>query len=519
MNVRTRLAGAFALYIALLAGLSLYHIRTTRRAVASGRALAEIASRFRATSTTQLGRIARSRNYARKYSVTRDKRYLADGLDTTMAAFNAELRTLDATRLTPVERRRLDSLKTVFHVAQLQADSLHQAPAGRDSVIVESLQATFDRAATATAAVSAASQQAMSQKLVEADEAEQSAEDFTLVAAGGAVLLSLLLSAVLARSILNPLAMLTTGTHEISAGRFGYRLNASGSDELAQVARDFNSMTERLDELDKMKRDFVSKVSHDLKTPLSSMQETTGALLDGVAGPINANQRKLLAINHESGQRLHGMLTKLLDLSRLEAGFKPELHVVDARQLVRRSFERISDGSARGRVSLTLGDGVAQYQVKADAEGLSQVVDNLLDNALKFSPSDGTVRVRIVDFASRSDKTPAERWNALQRPAGNRRGAVLITVADEGPGVPDAEKEKIFTRFYQSESGRAVQSRGVGLGLTICQEIVTAHGGVIWVSDNEPCGSVFNILLPEAVRVAGDAASEPAFAAARGRDG
>jgi signal transduction histidine kinase len=516
VNVRTRLGGAFALYIALLAGLSLYHIRTTRRAVASGRVLAQIAGRFRATSTTQLARIARVSSYAQKYSVTRDQRYL-DGLDTTMTAFGVELHRLDSLSLTQGERQSLTRLEEAWRAVQEHADSLRHASAGRDSVLVESLQGTLDRTEVATGVLSAASQQAMSQELVEADLAEQSAEEFTLLTAGGAVLLSLLLSALLARSILNPLAMLTTGTHEVSAGRFGYRLEAEGRDELAQVAREFNSMTERLDALDRMKRDFVSKVSHDLKTPLSSMQETTGALLDGVAGPITASQRKLLAINHESGQRLHAMLTKLLDLSRLEAGMKPELHLMDARELVRRSVGRISDGAARGRVSLTLGDGVGQYLVKADAEGLVQVIDNLLDNALKFSPTDGNVRVRIIDLASRGDRVSADRWSSLHRPAGGRRGAVLITVADEGPGVPDAEKEKIFTRFYQSESGRAVRSRGVGLGLTICHEIVAAHGGTIWVSDNAPHGSLFNILLPEAARSAGDTVPEAALADARGR--
>jgi signal transduction histidine kinase len=514
VNVRTRLGGAFALYIALLAGLSLYHIRTTRRAVASGRALAQIASRFRATSTTQLARISRVGSYAQKYSITHDPRYL-DGLDTTRAAFDAELHGLESLKLTAGERQRLIPLEQAWHGAQAQADSLRNAPRGRDSAIVETLQATLDQTQAETSALSAASQQAMSQELVEADLAEQSAEAFTMLTAGGAVVLSLLLSALLARSILNPLALLTTGTHEVSAGRFGYRLDAHGKDELAQVAREFNSMTERLAELDRMKRDFVSKVSHDLKTPLSSMQETTGALLDGVAGPINASQRKLLAINHDSGQRLHAMLTQLLDLSRLEAGFKPELHVVDAGDLVRQSVEHISDGAARGRVSLTFGDGMGQHYVKADPEGLLQVVDNLLDNALKFSPQDGSVRVCVTDLSSRGDRIPAERWSALQRSTSNRRGAVLITVADHGPGVPDVEKEKIFSRFYQSEAGRAVRSRGVGLGLTICEEIIEGHGGTIWVADDEPRGSVFNILLPEAARPA-DPASSPAFATARG---
>src|SRR5205814_10183710 len=113
-------------------------------------------------------------------------------------------------------------------------------------------------------------------------------------AAIGALILGLLLSAQIIRSIVGPLGRLTEGTREVSAGRFAYRLDATGGDELAQVARDFNSMTERLDELDRMKRDFAAKVSHDLKTPLSSMQETIGVVLDEVAGPLSPKQRQLL---------------------------------------------------------------------------------------------------------------------------------------------------------------------------------------------------------------------------------
>jgi two-component system sensor histidine kinase GlrK len=351
----------------------------------------------------------------------------------------------------------------------------------------------------------------MTRELAESERSERSAEHLTGLAAVGAVLLSLVLSALLARSILDPLVRLTAGTREVSAGRFDYRLEATGDDELAQLAREFNSMTERLDELDRMKRDFVSKVSHDLKTPLSSMQETTGALLDEVAGPLTPKQHQLLAINHESGQRLSSMLTKLLDLSRIEAGLEPDLQILDVRQVLRRSVARVSEGAAEGRVLLTVSDAASKLLVLGDPDGLAQVIDNLLDNALKFSPFDGRVNVQLSDLATRGDAVPAERWAALRR-RGVIPGAVLITVADEGPGIPDDEKERVFTRFYQTESGRAVRGRGVGLGLTICREIIHAHGGVLWTADNQPRGSRFLILLPGALRV-GAESSEPALAA------
>src|SRR5581483_8382228 len=154
-----------------------------------------------------------------------------------------------------------------------------------------------------------------------------------------------------------------------SAGRFNYRLDASGDDEFAQVARDFNSMTVRLDELDRMKRDFVSKVSHDLKTPLSSMQETISVLLDEVAGPVSPKQRHLLELNLESGKRLAAMLTKLLDLSRLEGGLEPDMEMLDLIALVRRSVDRADAARSQRGFRLSFVEPERRVLVRGDANG------------------------------------------------------------------------------------------------------------------------------------------------------
>jgi signal transduction histidine kinase len=129
---------------------------------------------------------------------------------------------------------------------------------------------------------------------------------------------------------------------------------------------------------------------------------------------------------------------------------------------------------------------------------LTQVVDNLLENAVKFSPTGGHVWLRLTPW--KSDAGDSSRGRPIVRAGRLRGGAVLLTISDEGPGVPEDERDRVFTRFYQTEAGRAAHGKGVGLGLTICREIVSAHGGEIWVSDNEPRGSTFCVLLPGAVR-------------------
>lgn len=502
MNVRTKLGGAFAVYIALLAGLSVYHIRTTRRVVSSGHAFSGIAARLR-TTTIQLDRISQISRDAEKYVLTRDTGYLAK-FQRTQRDYDKELRALDSASLRTNERSEFIPLLALWDSTTRWSDSLALR---RNSLLLPLFQESLDRAQVRTQRLGAASQDAMAEELAAARQTEREAEDVSKLAAGGALLLTLLLSAWIARTILDPINRLAEGTREVSAGRFTHRIKADGTDELAQVSREFNVMIERLDAVDKVKREFVSKVSHDLKTPLSSMQETQGVLLDEVAGPLTPKQRQLLEITQESAQRLSAMLNKLLDLSRIEAGIEPERQTVDVRPLLRRSVERVTEvrSDSGPHVSLVINEGPQRFLVRGDADGLTQVFDNLLENALKFSPPGGDVRVRLTDLTVRGD-LPTERWNALRR-RGLTPGAVLVTVADEGPGVPDEEKEKVFARFYQTEAGRAVRSRGVGLGLAICQEIISDHGGAIWIADNEPRGSVFHVLLPGAVKVGGEAAA------------
>lgn len=508
MKVATRLRGAFAIYIALLALVALYHMRTIQRAVASGRALSEISSRLRDASTTQVDRIAQIDNDAEKFLVTRDRGYLRKVLESSRA-YGRDLAKFDTLPVTPAERAALQPLAADWRVASSKVarlGDLADGPPAPAEAALSALQQDLARIRAETEALAAASQDAMTHELDESEAAARAAQRVSWVAAVGALALSILLSALLARSIIGPLHRLAEGTREVSAGRFGHRLDVSGGGEFAQVSRDFNSMVARLDELDRMKREFAEKVSHDLKTPLSSMQETISAMADGIAGPVTPKQRQLLELNLESGQRLSMMLTKLLDLSRMAAGLEPDFQMVDLIALVRRSVDRAGALPSRRAVALHFVEPAQRVLVRADPEGISQVVDNLLENAIKFSPNESTVDVHLTQTLSPAERAAAANQGVKDRLRGR---AVMVTVADEGSGIPDDEKERVFERFYQTEAGRAARGRGVGLGLTICREIVASHGGALWVSDNEPRGSVFHMLLPGAVNAS----------AARNRDG
>lgn len=496
MKVGTRLRSAFAVYIALLAAVLVYHVRTIHRAVDSGRALTVISGRLRVSSTAQQSRIAEMEGDAEKFLVTRDRGYLEKFMESTRA-FGGALATLDSTSMSAPEASARAALVTAWRAVDAQVrelSSIGDMNADAGHAAVGRLQESLERVGAETRRLALASQDAMSDEVTRSESAAQFAERVSWLAAIAALVLSILLSALLVRSIVDPLGRLAEGTREVSAGRFGHRLEAGGSDELAQVARDFNSMTERLDELDRMKRDFVAKVSHDLKTPLSSMQETIAVVLDELAGPLTPKQRHMLELNLESGQRLSAMLTKLLDLSRIEAGLEPDFQMLDVASLVTRSVERMSAAGMQRDVRLSFAELPGRILVRGDALGLGQVLDNLIENAVKYSPPGGIVQVNVAEGAASN--------------AGLRGGALVVSVSDEGAGIPDEDKQRVFSQFYQTETGRGVTSRGIGLGLTICKEIVDAHGGEIWVEDNEPRGSIFCVKLNGAVHAPEAAAVE-----------
>jgi signal transduction histidine kinase len=508
MKVTTKLRAAFALYITLLGVLLIYHVGTIRGVVATGHELSELSERVRATSTEQYIRVAQLGENAAKYSVTHDRGYL-DKFDQLATAYAAEFQTLEEMPLSDRERREIDLVANEWHALGSPTrrlasfTQLGSVRATQDSLAA--LQSELDALQVQTQHVGEASQSEMEERLAQSSSAATLAERISWIAALGILFLSLVLSALIARSISEPLQRLTQGTRNVAEGQFDYRLDSTRDDEFAEVARAFNSMTERLAALDRMKRDFVTGVSHDLKTPLTSMQETISILLDEVPGPLTEKQRTLLVLNQQSGERLSAMLAKLLNLSRLEGGLEPEMQVTDGAQLLRRAVAQAASAAEEHALQVDVIEPDHKVLVECDQDRILQVLDNLLENAIKFSPVGGYVRVEMQVLTERPDEIPRGRWSAArsQRPDSS---LMWITVTDTGPGVPDSEKERIFERFYQTPSGRAVRHRGVGLGLTICREIVGAHAGVMWVADN-PAGSgtVFNVLLPGAFRASPEA--------------
>ena len=212
-----------------------------------------------------------------------------------------------------------------------------------------------------------------------------------------AIVIGGLVSLLLVRTINKSLLQLTQGTRVIAQGNFSHRIPADGRDEFAELARDFNAMSQRLGELDHMKRDFVSHVSHDLKAPLASIRQTAHLLLEEIPGSLNDQQKRLLRFSYNSAERLAAMVGNLLDVSRMEAGSMEYMMApLDLVSLVRTVAEEFQVQSDEKQISIRIESKAdSGVRLACDRDRLVQVIGNLFDNALKFSPCGSEIVARI----------------------------------------------------------------------------------------------------------------------------
>jgi signal transduction histidine kinase len=285
---------------------------------------------------------------------------------------------------------------------------------------------------------------------------------------------SILLSFMIARSIGAPLDHIASAARAVSRRDYDQTLRVAGPQELQSLAVAFNEMVRDVKASHQSQRDFVANVSHELKTPLTSIRGFAQAILDGTAALPDERERAAMVIRDES-DRLQRLVQGLLDLARLDSGQVDfERHRVDLNALLMAVVERLSVKAreAQVRVELNLPEFPA---LVGDGDRLAQVFTNLLDNAIKHSKRDGIVRV----------------WGETSQ------GWVSVHVDDTGAGIPSEDLERIFERFYVVNKARpGGMDRGTGLGLAISQEIVRKHRGYVKAQSRVGHGSRFSVQLP-----------------------
>jgi heavy metal sensor kinase len=282
----------------------------------------------------------------------------------------------------------------------------------------------------------------------------------------------------LARKALRPVQRMTSKAEQIGIDRLDERIAVpGGADELTHLAVTLNAMLDRLEHGVAEKQRFVAHASHDLRTPLAVMR----AELDvNLRGSLPESSRVVLESVREEVDRMSRTVDNLLTLAQADEG---RLQLLTTRVVVsdavHAAIRPLEPAAAAKSLVLAVDDGLGEGdpgEVEADAHQLQQVLTNLIENAIKYTPPGGEVRVST--------------WQ--------RDGEVGVTVADTGPGIPAEARPHIFERFFRVDGARGRTSGGSGLGLAICREVADAHGGRVWVESDDGKGSAFSLALPAA---------------------
>ena len=286
-----------------------------------------------------------------------------------------------------------------------------------------------------------------------------------------AIILAILLAFYNARTINRPVLRLMKGTRDIAKGKFKKHLDISSPPEIKELSNAFNRMYDRLKEVDAMKADFISHVSHELRTPLTAILEASNLLFDGVTDNLVQTRKSLIMIIQEECERLISLVNKILDLSSMDAGMMDYNFLKGSIVLlIEQSILKIKPIAQKKQISINVQLDKNLPLLNLDDEKIGQALDNLLGNALKFTPPGGKVKISAW-FKKKPDQ-------------------ITVSISDTGCGIAKDNIKDIFDKF------KKLQGKGTGLGLSIAKHIVNAHGGKIWVKSEKDQGSVFYFTIP-----------------------
>ncbi len=291
-----------------------------------------------------------------------------------------------------------------------------------------------------------------------------------------AIIIAILLTFLLSRRILAPVKALSQAARQFGKGDFSQRVESADKGELGELATSFNSMAEDLERTERLRRNMVADIAHELRTPLSNLNGYLEAIRDGVIQPEEAT----IASLNEEAATLARLVEDLQEISISDAGelnliFQPD----DVGRLVRETTNGLqAKATAKGlTINVDISEDLPQANI--DSHRIRQVLNNLLENAIAHTASGGRITVT----------------------ARQREGRIYVSVADNGEGIPAEDLPNIFERFYRVDKSRSRATGGSGLGLTIARRIVEAHGGRIEVESQMGYGSIFTFDIPMLNRI------------------
>jgi two-component system, OmpR family, sensor kinase len=300
-----------------------------------------------------------------------------------------------------------------------------------------------------------------------------------LLAGGVALLVALVLVLLLSRSVTRPMTALAGAAEDIAAGNYSRRVGIRGPDEIGLLGASFDRMAEAVERARRVQRDFLANVSHELKTPLTSLIGFSQALIDGSL-KTEAEQRRAAEIVHEESERVLRMAQELLDLARVEAGtISMHITAVDLAGQIEQELEIVRPRASSRDLAVSTELPADLPPVAADPERLHQVLGNLLDNAVKYAPSGSAVHI-----------------------AAKAEGSTVELQISNATGTNRPDPERMFDRFYRADASRSAAAGGVGLGLAISRELIAAMKGRLWADVGSDGNVVLHVALPAAAREA-----------------
>jgi signal transduction histidine kinase len=284
----------------------------------------------------------------------------------------------------------------------------------------------------------------------------------------GGLIVSLVMIQLLAHGMVAPLREMVAATKAMASGDYRQRVRATGQDEVGSLARSFNTMAARLDEVEQQRRELLANVSHELRTPVAALR----ARLENLADGVEVLDGEAVATMLKGTERLGRLVDQLLELAQFESGaVRIDRHEFGICDVVEDAAAEVRPVNPDVRI-VTQVDG--HLFMTGDPDRIHEVLTNLLSNAVRHSPAAGEITVA----------------------AAARPGGVRIEVLDQGTGVPAEAVERIFDRFYRVDTGPRPGSGGAGLGLAIARSIVELHGGSIRAEPRQPAGCRIIVDLP-----------------------
>jgi two-component system sensor histidine kinase GlrK len=301
-----------------------------------------------------------------------------------------------------------------------------------------------------------------------------------------ALAIGTVLTFLIARALTKPIKALMAGTEKVGVGIYE-TVPVTTNDEVADLTRAFNLMSEKLQQLDEMRMQMMSEISHEMRTPLQVIKAGCYSIIhtkEKDAPVLTQRQRDAVGMIHQATNRINQFVNSFLDIAKMEAGlmkfnFAP-LNLVEVLTPLVQEAQLIAQTRSINLEFLPEEVGT----LSLDKERLSQAFSNLLSNALKYTPEQGTITVRIAKRAQCEGLPPSDR------------GCIQIDVQDSGVGIPKPDLEKLFEKFYQAKNTPLVNEKGSGLGLALVKHVTEAHGGRVSVASEVGKGSTFTVILP-----------------------